>query len=238
MRPHRPTVVMMKVSALVLDYTLYPRHTVDQQNVTRLEQMLEAGVKLDPIIAERESHRIVDGFHRFYAYTKWQGPDAQVRVELRDYADDAALFVEAVELNTGHGKALSPYDQSRCISIFDRLQVDPAAQANALHLTPDRLGKLELRKTALGTNASLSVQKIPIKATVRHLAGQQLTPTQQVASERTGGMQPLFYVNQVTNLIEGDLVDWNNVNLVLALTKLRDLLNVKIVSSSSTLPVI
>ena len=52
--------------------------------------------------------------------------------------------------------------------------------------------------------------QVPIRATAMHLAGEQLSEMQVSGARRTGGMSPLYYVNQVLNLVESDLIDPSN----------------------------
>ena len=49
----------MRASELVLDFTLYPRHKVDDRNLDRIRLSLEAGEKMPPVRADKESHRVI-----------------------------------------------------------------------------------------------------------------------------------------------------------------------------------
>lgn len=222
----QPTLVQETVGKLILDYPLYPRHELNGTHVNEIKYAIEAGEVMPPVIAEAGTLRVVDGFHRLAAYGRLFGPDSIVDVELRSYANDADFFLDAVRLNTAHGRGLTAYDQARCHEILENMKVGLDVQASALRLTPQRLADLVVRKTALAPGAIVTT--VPIKATARHLAGKQLTVVQEQANDKAGGMNPLFYVNQVINVLQGDLVDWENVSLVEALARLRDILDAQV----------
>jgi len=209
----------IKLALLVLDYDLYPRQDVDSANVRSLVEALNAGVELPPIVIDKQSKRVVDGIHRVHSYRRVLDETATIEVIARNYASDAEMFLDAIQLNAGHGKRLSPFDKARAILRAEELKIEVDRIAGALHITIDRVGEIEIRKGAR-TNG----QKIIIKNTLRHLAGGKLNKKQRVANDRAGGMFPLYYVNQVINIIEGDVLDRENEKLMERLGELRELL--------------
>ena len=68
----------MKASELLLDYDLYPRERIEPFNVNQMIEALTAGRELPPIIVDRKSLRVIDGFHRVKAYQRLHGPDAEI----------------------------------------------------------------------------------------------------------------------------------------------------------------
>lgn len=209
------------VSSLVLDFDLYPRHSLDAANVASLVRAIEAGATLPAVVVDETSRRVVDGFHRIRATQRVHGPTGTIAVRWQRFATDADLFVAAVELNAVHGVRLTRYDEARCLLIADRLHVDPDTIAGALHVTVDAAAKLRAAKTAIAANG----KSIPIRRTSRHLAGRRLTAQQEQAERRTGGGSLRFYVDQVRNAVAGDLVDWDDEPTVAALAALDELLH-------------
>lgn len=51
-----------------------------------------------------------------------------------------------------------------------------------------------------------------------------LTTKQADGNVKAGGMNQLFYVNQIVNLLENDLLDFSNVKLVDRLQYLKEIL--------------
>ena len=210
----------IKISELLIDWDLYPRHQVDSANVARLREAIRAGETLPPLIFEKKSRKLVDGFHRHRAFWAELGENAEVEAEGRNYANDKELFLDAVSMNVTHGEKLSPFDRARVLTLASEFKIKEGDVAAALRLSKEDLRRLKVRKTAkVGTTV------VPIKHTLSHLAGEKLRPEQVEANEKAGGMRPLFYVNQVVNLFEGNLVDLDNQKLVEAISHLQQLLS-------------
>src|SRR5271155_2464210 len=68
---HSTAEVFMKtiaLSELVLDFDIYPRVDVDTTNVSRIQDAITAKVAMPPLVIDKTSKRIIDGFHRYKAY--------------------------------------------------------------------------------------------------------------------------------------------------------------------------
>lgn len=199
-----------RVTDLVLDFSIYPRHQIDAQHVRDLVNALEAGVNLPPVRADRKSKRVIDGFHRIKAYLQHLGDLAVLEVSWRDYTDESALLLEAIQLNAQHGRKLSAYDRARCIVLAEAQGITAERIAGVLGLTVDRLERLGLRKIAFDAAGSA----VPIKETLRPFAQSRLSREQLLGNKRAGGGRQLWYINQVVNLIETDIFDESNPRLV------------------------
>lgn len=195
----------IRAADLVLDFDLYPRHRLDDTNIRRITDALEAGEKLPPVIACSATNRVADGFHRTEAVLR-RDPDGTIRVQFHDYPTEQDLFLDAVARNARHGVTLNNWDRARVIQLGDRLGVDPAAVAGALAVTIDVTEKLRAARTAYTPDG----QPVAIKRSARHLAGHQLTERQERANRRSQGWPVWFHCDQIVNAIEGDLVDWTD----------------------------
>lgn len=58
----------LNTAELILDYGLYPRHSIDSQHVSYMVESIRAGVALPPVVIDKKSKRVVDGFHRVTAF--------------------------------------------------------------------------------------------------------------------------------------------------------------------------
>ena len=101
----------MKAAQLVLDFGLYPRNNVDEHNVKNLVDALAAGTELPPVIIDRKSKRVVDGFHRVRAHLRLFGDNAEIDVITKNYKNDAELFLDAMRYNASHGAKLDTCDR-------------------------------------------------------------------------------------------------------------------------------
>ena len=104
-------VQVMPLEKLVLNWDLYPRKNVDATQVRRMVAALHAGEEFPPIIVDKRSLMVVDGFHRHTAYER--AKVLEVSVDLKTYRGEAEMLLEAGQLNSRHGVPLEPMDQVR-----------------------------------------------------------------------------------------------------------------------------
>lgn len=217
----KPRIVKMKVSELVMDFELYPRTQIDGTHASHIAEAIRAGSTLPPLVADAKSKRLTDGFHRLRAYRTVNGDDAEVLVELVEYADEREMFLDSVRRNAAHGRALTPFDRNHVVVHAERLSIDLNAVADVLQVRVEKLSSMKVDSRARLTGDS---NDIPLKHTIRHMAGKRLTTKQAAANKRLGGMNQMFYVNQVITLIESDLLDTDNVELMKRVETLAELL--------------
>jgi hypothetical protein len=215
------TTEKVKATSLVLDFTLYPRMTVDDHHVSRLAEARRAGESFPPVIADDTTRRLTDGFHRLKTVLRVDGDDAMIDVEWRHYTDDADLFQDAITLNSRHGLRISRLDEAHCMAIAQRLGISPTQVASALTLT---LGKFEELK-ASRLASSPRGEPVVLKGQTRHLAGQRLTAKQVAGNTRASGMSIRHHVDQVINAVTNGLVDRDDMALLGRLRELHKLLD-------------
>ena len=209
----------MKAASLILDYTLYPRNNVDATHVRHLVQALEAGSELPPVVIDKKTKRVVDGFHRVKAHLKYGGDDAEIEVIEKNYKDDATLFTDSMRYNAAHGVKLDSCDRTHCLIVAETLGLTMDTVAGVLNIPIERLGELKANTAKSGKLT------IPLKRTVRHKSGQNLTKRQVQANDKLSGMNQQFYVNQLIELIESDLLDTSDDKLMAQLATLAALLD-------------
>lgn len=214
----------MKCAEIILDYNVYPRHKIDGTHVGHIRSAIRSGVELPPVIVDMKSRRCVDGFHRITATLREFGEDAVIEVELREYRNEAVLVLDAIELNSGHGENLSPFDRVRCVTLADNFKLKDVDLAKALRVPLDEIEHMRVGRTATNRDGSI----IAIKHGISHLAGRRITRRQERGNEAYGGLRPLFYVNQVVLALESELIAEDDAKCWERLTYLRDLLNQKV----------
>ena len=187
----------LQLTELVLNFELYPRVSVDSRHVSAMVDSLAAGMTLPPLVVDEKSRQIVDGFHRYYAMKrfvgkKWQ--DASVDVVLRKYATPQAMFVDAMRLNSGHGRNLTAFDKAHCVLLAERMKIKPSQVASSLAITVERVGELRSERVGiLKTAHSATGQSVPLKNIVKHMAGQKpITTEQSDTQKKLGGMDQAF----------------------------------------------
>lgn len=214
----------IEVSKLVLDYTVYPRHYIEEYNVNQLAEALRAGIELPPVIAEQDTFRVVDGFHRIPAYIKVYGLDVMIPVEFMTFAKDGEIFKEAAKRNIKHGRKLTSWDLKRCLSLAEDFEIEPEEIEKVLSITTKTAERLRLGSARVG-NEVTARRPVPLKNTIRQMAGKTLTKEQEETNKKLGGHAQAFYINQLVMLIRSDLLDSGNERLMKQLADLRALLD-------------
>lgn len=208
------------LSALIFDFTIYPRGSVDSHHVSEISVAIEAHAPMPPLVIDAKSKRVVDGFHRGRAYRQLFGEEHSVECVEKRYASDGDMLLDAMRYNASHGRALTQHDKAHCLLLADRFSIAHESVLQALNLTPERMG--ELRTGRIG---SAGGRPIALKHTIQHMSGRELTKAQTAANEKLGGMNQMFYVNQLIMLVENDLLDRSNGNLMDAVRRLDELLH-------------
>ena len=144
-----------------------------------------------------------------------------VKVDLREYDDDAAMLKDAMTLNASHGRTLTVYDKTRCLLLAQELGISREVVSVVLNITRERAEHLLLTRVAATGEV--------LKRTMGHFAGATLTSEQADHNTyRAGGMDQLFYINQVIALIETDSIDWARANVKERLEFLSERLSEKL----------
>lgn len=191
------------LASLVEDFTLYPRGTVSDGHVRDLRRALEAGSTLPLMVVEAETLRVVDGFHRRRALVQQLGADGTVSVELRSYDSELELFRDAAALNATHGQPLDRDDQVRVAVKLRELGADDALIAVTLQVTEARIEELLVNLTARTSGG----ERVALKSSLRHLAGQTLTSRQEEGQPRVTGTATLRLVRDLRDRLRFNLMD-------------------------------
>lgn len=210
---------------LVWDQEIYPRVDISSVHVARMVSALEAGEKLPSIVIEKKKNRIVDGVHRWRAYRTFLGEEAEVQVDVREYKTDNEAFLAAIELNASHGLSLTPFEITRNAVRAQERGITLQMLASAVHVP---LAKIERRlETNTGFGRKLGMM-VALKASMTALAGKKLSEKQLDANRFSGGMRPLYYINQLIGLVEAGLCEWGSDKEREALRKLLETLESKL----------
>jgi hypothetical protein len=219
--------VTIPLAELVEDMDLYPRHAVDPVHVQSLVHALNAGATFPPIVADRTSKRITDGWHRARAYQRVLGRNASVDVELVPYESEAAMLVDAVARNAAHGRRLDAMDRTRCVMMLRKRGCTDMQIALAMQIPEKQVEKYVVRvakapkssgQTVPGTNT------IVLKRSVAHLAGSTLSRNQAEVHAKLPGTSFLLVADQLLQGLLADMVNLSDERLRSKLEALRDAL--------------
>jgi hypothetical protein len=224
----KAVVVSLPLAELVEDMAVYPRHAVDDVHVARLVKALEVGETFPPLVADKKSKRLSDGWHRARAYRRVLGASGVVDVELRDYANEQELLLDAIALNATHGRPLEKMDQVRCVILAENIGVDVPRIASAMRLSVQEVKKLEIHIAYAPKESTASTvpgtTTLVMKRPVRHLSGTTLTKEQAEAQVSVPGTSYLLLAEQLYDAVTLDMANRNDERLMEKLRELRDAL--------------
>lgn len=196
----------VKVSSLKLNYNLYPREELDENNITRMIEALKAGVSLPPVLADKKTKIVIDGFHRREAYRLLYGEKSEIAVIYKEYTNIKDMFLDAVRLNASQGKTLGQNDRIHCQAIAKSLRIKPDFIANVLSITIENVCKPAATKII-----TEKIQRDPDCL------------VEQKQQRRTD--RQIYYVRRVISFLENDKYDLDNPLLKSSLSRLMEILN-------------
>jgi hypothetical protein len=209
-----PDIRRLPIGLLVKDMSVYPRSEtgISVVHVRNLREAIASGSRVPPIVVEGGTWRIVDGWHRYEAMRLLFGNGAEVEVEVRSYESEAELLLDAVRLNSSHGLPFKEIDKRRIVLRLREIGADPTMIKAALHVTDDGVRRLaaSIAYYFPGSEAvafSESSEPIPLKSSVRHLAGTKLSRDQVEAHKRAPGTSYRLLVDQLCDALSFGLID-------------------------------
>jgi hypothetical protein len=228
------TKTTVKLSELIEDFDIYPRHSVDSSWVSDLARAIQAGDELPLVRVDKKTKRIVDGFHRSRAWRKVLGRGGEIEVDLRTYASEQDLLKEAIELNAKNGRKLDQQDRSRSALLLERHGVTVKEIAVVLHTTEQRVQELINVRVVLvrppqepSGGRSLAPEKHPAKPVAYPQPGdspRELSAEQYRVMASSSGHRTAQTVSQLTKELESGLVDLSVAGLRRALWRLHDVI--------------
>jgi len=223
----------VNINKLLLDYNFYPRNSIDSYHVSEMVEAMNAGTVFPPIVFDKKTSKVVDGFHRISAFRKLK--IQEVEAIGKKYKNEGDLFLDAVRYNSSHGRNLTTHDKIRIITLAEDFGIDEKTLTSVLQITKQRYDTIAPRKaftvddierfSVNKKSGKLKGRMIPLKRTVAHKEGEELTEAQADVMDKIGGMDQSFYINQVILLLENDLVNVGSEKLIERMRILKNLLN-------------
>lgn len=189
----------VKLSGLIEDLAVYPRGSVSEVRVGDLLYAIDAGEALPPPVVDRNTGKIVDGFHRVRAWRKRLGLDGEIEADVQEFADDAAMLLASARLNSVHGQPLGRYDQRIVHIRAAALGATDEEIARALRITPTRLLQIKVRQAESDEGA------VALKRGVEHLGGSYLSSEQVAEIRRMRGAPARSKVGELTRMLRQGL---------------------------------
>lgn len=196
-----------KIGDLVYDSTIYPRHDINRKHVNELKDSFRADEPLPPLVVCKVTKKIIDGIHRWHALIDLYDENARWYIKWESFSTDSARFLRSVQLNARHGMRLEKYDRAHCLVIAEKLNISVSDLAAGFGCTKAAFdGSVKERFSKAVGVSSLGGVAIPLKRTIRHMAGKELTQQQVEANDKLQGWPAHFYAEQLIALIDAELM--------------------------------
>jgi ParB-like chromosome segregation protein Spo0J len=192
---------------------------VDGAHVADLVRALVAGATLPPPVVNKDTMQIVDGVHRTRAHARVFGDESKIDVDVRAYKNKAAMFEEAVLLNSAHGRKLDRHDQARIVIIGTRMRMSRARIAAAIRVKEADIERLAVRVVV----HEKTKQRIPSKRGLKFMAGAEVSDSQLDVIQSVRSAEAGRLALELTGLLREQLVDWSDERIV---SRLRELMEV------------
>lgn len=219
----------INLSRIAIDPNICPRTALSDSHIEAMQEAVNAGEMLPPILVDRKSMRIIDGYHRYERAKR--AKESQMLAVLRDFTDEQSVFEAAIAANARHGFSYAPFDRKRIVDIAINLKMSVERIAGALNITTEKVA--ELRRGVDGARklpaASFqpTAQKPRFKNAINKNSQASVARVQD-AMERTKGEAQMHYVNQLVLAIQSGMLDRKQDRLPYALHKLATLIQEKV----------
>jgi hypothetical protein len=198
----------IKISDLIMDWNIYPRHEVDRVRLGKYYDAMQAGVEFPPIIIDAKTKKIIDGFHRTEAFKKLKYDE--ITAEFYEFESDAEMVFWGISWNAQHGLTLSQYDQSRCLNIGRDYGLTDEQIANALCITIDKITKMEKSRIRINVNTGRPVE---IKRVLASITSETVTQKQINVQKPFNCMSAGYYIKRACDVLKHGLLQTNEVNI-------------------------
>jgi len=227
-------LLKLEIGQISYSDQIYPRAAINYIHVEQLVDALKAGYRLPPItIADvnGEKNVLIDGLHRLKAYFKVGAEKVECewigKLSLKD------AIVEAVRLNSAHGRNLSPFEKRAFIAKSKKLGIKNDKIAEALRMPIEKVEKLSISSISyFGINLEDRLNRKPI-IQILHEHGYRTPlieelmayipkkPLQKVAEnleadsmiqaqKSLAAMSQIHLLKQVIDLIDSNAIDLEN----------------------------
>lgn len=190
----------MPIARLVLNEAFYPRHSINAANMAQISEAILAGEEMPPVLVNRQTHEVVDGFHRVTAFERLYGAEYEIAVDLKTYRSKQAMLADAISLNVGRGADLTRWDHLRCQELAAEVGMPIDTLAKLLKWRPDHFADYTSR--SMGT--TIDGRKVALKRSLRHRLNKPITKAQEETNKHSDGKAALFHVNQIISLLQSD----------------------------------
>ncbi len=213
---------LLKISQIKRRDDLYPRNQTNYITTLRYSSALQTGAVFPPVTVAKvkRTYILIDGAHRIEAFKMNKEP--YIQVEILENLSEKEMFIESVKRNTSHGLQFSAQETARIVLKLRGLKVSKNKIAELVRIPNDRLKPFMAKRMIRIVGDEGGVKGIDIlKSEVKHLAGGY---SGELDQKKFIGISQIQIINDLINLVEKDLINFDNKTVNARLRKLYKLL--------------
>lgn len=212
---------VLKINQVNIDEDLYPRNSWNWLTSHDYAQSMRAGAKFPPIVVAlfKKKYYLIDGRHRIEAIKTLK--EEYIQVDILTGLKYNDMYLKAVELNIGHGRALSPQEKTKIILKLKDMKLSNDKISKIVNIPIDKLQNMVSKRL---TN-TITGQPVVLKAPAKKFVGvkvQENFDNEQSSISAGSGTQAL---KQVITMFENEMFDYDNVEVMHLIARMRNLVN-------------
>jgi len=214
---------ILNIKQIVFDEDLYPRTHTAWQTIYDYQQSMRTG-SIFPLITVakyRNQYVLVDGKHRLEAMRL--NKEEVIKAEILIGLTKKQIYIEAVKLNSQHGRPLNVTEKVEIITNLETLGLNIKEISTVIGVPVDKLSKFKASRI---TEDAFGV-KIVIKPALKHFAKDGLVVSEEDVSEQSliGGYNQIQLVSDLVLVFRNKWIDWKNQELMNRMKVLKIFMN-------------
>ena len=215
---------LVDISKIKIIEELYPRNSWSWQTAYSYAQAMSKGDVFPPIKVAmyNKQYVLVGGRHRLEASKQAQKGKKKryIQAVIVSGLTREEIFQESVRDNIENGLPFSPLDKVQIVQKLQGMNVPMKKISDLVRIPMDKIERLLITRT---TN-TVSGKGITLKSPLKNMAGISVKDeVEDIQSHFTGASQ-LNTLNTLIDLIENNLIDWNNNAVAERFGYLRELM--------------
>jgi hypothetical protein len=202
------------------DLPHFKRVCIDPVHAGHIAESIRLGHDIPPILVDRQTDEVVDGFHTARAYEEACGPDTQVPVTYKTFKSLQEKVYTFAYRNRSTKRPLTAPEKLSVVIMYDERGWDSNEAADAVGWTIEKAHSRFKEKVARERGTG---KLIPTKTATEHRAGEAWNRSEQAASKKMYD-PALNHSRQLICSLENGFTNLECEEVVASLVHLRDLL--------------
>lgn len=226
METRKPKLKLLKIKSIKINDSIYPRDKVDFITTARYINAMKSGAVFPPIKVAKIGFKyyLIDGGHRIQASKGCK--QTHIQAEVYEGLTEKQIYLEAVRLNTQHGKQFTTYEVTNIIVRLRDFKLKPKQIADLVRIPATNLTSFVAKRMTRITDVKGNQSNIVLKKPFTHLAGGNeidLDSNVEEVQHKFYGVSQEHLLDEVLKLIKNNLIDFKNKSVKAKFKKLKKL---------------